>query len=152
MKITVAAVGKAKTSPALSLYHDYTARTPWKISLVEVEEKRPLPPDLLAQKEAELLLKAIPQGARCVVLDERGKSLDSPAFARTLSSWGDQGHSSVAFLIGGAQGHGKEARDRADLLLSFGTMTWPHMMVRAMLAEQLYRAYTITSGHPYHKV
>jgi len=77
--------------------------------------------------------------------------MDSVGFADRLKGWRDAGIGDVAFLIGGADGHGSEVRKRADLLLSFGPMTWPHLMVRGMLAEQLYRASTIIAGHPYHR-
>ena len=92
----------------------------------------------------------MPPGARTVVLDERGKSSDSRSFAATLGRWRDEGLRDAAFLIGGADGHDADLRRKADLLLSFGAMTWPHDLARAMIAEQLYRANCILSGHPYH--
>ncbi|MBY0429841.1 MAG: 23S rRNA (pseudouridine(1915)-N(3))-methyltransferase RlmH, partial [Rhodospirillales bacterium] len=93
-----------------------------------------------------------PPGATLVVLDERGCQFSSPVFARKLGEWRDSGIAELAFVIGGADGHGEAVRKRADLLLSLGTMTWPHMLARAMLAEQLFRAHAILSGHPYHRV
>jgi len=101
--------------------------------------------------EAEALLARLKPGSRRVVLDERGRTISSETFAGILGDWRDQGATATAFLIGGADGHGAAARDGADLLLSFGAMTWPHQLVRAMLAEQLYRSVTILSGHPYHR-
>jgi 23S rRNA (pseudouridine1915-N3)-methyltransferase len=86
-----------------------------------------------------------------VVLDERGKAEASAAFAARLGAWRDDGVRNVAFLIGGADGHDARVRKRADAILSFGAMTWPHLLVRAMLAEQLYRAHSILAGHPYHR-
>ena len=90
-------------------------------------------------------------GARRIVLDERGKTLTSEKFAERLASWRDEGAPAAALLIGGPDGHGTTARHGADLILSFGAMTWPHQLVRAMVAEQLYRAVTILTGHPYHR-
>jgi 23S rRNA (pseudouridine1915-N3)-methyltransferase len=151
MRIWLAAVGRAKSGPELDLYQQYIRRLSPPPTLKEVEEKRPLPvPDRMA-READLLLGAIPPGAVVVALDERGKSMGSEAFAARLGQWRDQGVGDLAFLIGGADGHGEAVRTRADLLLSFGAMTWPHMLVRAMVAEQLWRAHAILSGHPYHR-
>ena len=86
-----------------------------------------------------------------IALDERGKNLTSADLARKLGQWRDEGRADVAFLIGGADGHGPGVKERADLVLSLGAMTWPHMLVRALLAEQLFRAQCILEGHPYHR-
>lgn len=110
-----------------------------------------LPDGKSADWEADALLARMKPGSRRIVLDERGKTVSSETFAGLLADWRDQGAPATAFLIGGPDGHGKAARNGADLLLSFGAMTWPHQLVRAMLAEQLYRAVTILSGHPYHR-
>jgi 23S rRNA (pseudouridine1915-N3)-methyltransferase len=88
---------------------------------------------------------------RTVVLDERGRQLASSDFAKLLERWRDDGVREARFLIGAADGHDAAQRDTADLLLGFGPMTWPHMLARAMLAEQLWRATSIASGHPYHR-
>ena len=104
------------------------------------------------EAEAELLSRAIPSGALTVVMDERGKVLSSPEFADQLARWRDGGRQDVAFVIGGADGIAPALRDRADFAISFGRMVWPHMLVRVMLAEQLYRAANILSGGPYHRV
>ena len=101
--------------------------------------------------EADLLLAAVPNAAMIVALDERGASLSSERFAERLGQWRDQGVGDVAFLIGGADGHGEAVGKRADLMLALGPMTWPHLMVRAMIAEQIYRAQQILAGHPYHR-
>ncbi len=151
MRIWLAAVGRAKPGPELDLFTQYARRLTPPLTLKEVEEKRPLPVPERKTREAELLLAAIPQGAVVVALDERGKSLGSEVFAERMGRWRDDGVGDVAFLIGGADGHGDAVRARADLLLSFGAMTWPHMLVRAMAAEQLWRAQAILSGHPYHR-
>jgi 23S rRNA (pseudouridine1915-N3)-methyltransferase len=154
MRIDILAVGRLK---ARSGEHDLVERylgraragggavglTGFKVT--EIAE------DKNADAEAAVLLARVATGARRVVLDERGRSLTSKQFAETLAGWRDQGDPAVACLIGGADGHGRAARDSADLLLSFGALTWPHQLVRAMLAEQLYRAVTILTGHPYHR-
>jgi 23S rRNA (pseudouridine1915-N3)-methyltransferase len=151
MQLILAAVGRARPGPERALYDHYLARLAWPLTLREVEEKRPLPLADRMSREGELLLAAAGEGALLVALDERGASLDSETFAARLSAWRDQGRSRIAFLIGGADGHGEPLRRRADLLLSLGTMTWPHMLVRAMLAEQIYRAECILANHPYHR-
>ncbi|SDZ74465.1 23S rRNA (pseudouridine1915-N3)-methyltransferase [Rubrimonas cliftonensis] len=114
--------------------------------MVEVEDRRGRGVDA----EADLLLAAAPEGP-LVALDERGRQLDSPALARLMAAWRDDGARDVAFAIGGADGHGEAVRERAALTLSFGPMVWPHMLARVMLAEQLYRAATILGGGPYHR-
>jgi len=101
--------------------------------------------------EAELLARAVPAGAVLVTLDERGRLLTSPEFATQLARWRDGGRQDVAFVIGGADGIDPSLRARADFSISFGQMVWPHMLVRVMLAEQLYRAANILSGGPYHR-
>lgn len=152
MKILIAAVGRAGRGPAKELFDEYRRRLLWPLTLKEVAERRPLPPARLKAREGELLLASLPAGSlKVVALDEAGEALASEAFARRLDAWRDQGVSQVAFLIGGADGHGEEVRARADLVLSLGPMTWPHLLVRALLMEQLYRAQTILSGHPYHR-
>lgn len=155
MKLRIIAVGRAKAGPERTLLETYAKRLTWPFSLEEVEEKRPLPNEALKAREAELLLAAI-EGKKAaqrvvIALDEHGKTMPSRDFAKRLGLLKDQGVGEIVFLIGGADGHGKAALDRADLKLSLGAMTWPHMMVRAMLAEQLYRAQQILTGHPYHR-
>ncbi|MGE5546739.1 MAG: 23S rRNA (pseudouridine(1915)-N(3))-methyltransferase RlmH [Solirubrobacterales bacterium] len=152
MRIWLAAVGRVKPGPELDLYTQYARRLTPAPVVKEVEEKRPLPVAERMAREAELLLGAVPAGAVVVALDERGKTMDSPAFATRLGQWRDQGTADLAFLIGGADGHADAVRARANLLLSLGAMTWPHMLVRALLAEQLWRAQAILAGHPYHRV
>jgi 23S rRNA (pseudouridine1915-N3)-methyltransferase len=104
------------------------------------------------EAEADLLAKAVPAGALLVTLDERGKVLSSPEFAAQLARWRDDGRQDVAFVIGGADGIAPGLRERAAFSISFGRMVWPHMLVRVMLVEQLYRAATILGGGPYHRV
>ena len=155
MRLLIVAAGRARAGAARALYEEYRERLAWPLELIEVEEKRALPAEKRRAREAELLLGALPRkgGTRPVVvaLDERGKSLTSAELAARLGAWRDQGIGDIAFLIGGADGHGEAVTQRADLVLSLGRMTWPHLLVRALLAEQLYRAQSILAGHPYHR-
>ena len=151
MQNLIVAVGRWKAGPEKALYELYEKRVQPTLKLKEVEEKRRLSRAELTRLEGQLLLGAVPDGARIVVLDGIGKGLSSRVLAETLGRWRDDGVRSAAFLIGGADGHGQTTLQRADLKLSLGPQTWPHMMVRAMLAEQLYRTQTILSGHPYHR-
>lgn len=144
MKIQILAIGKCKKgSPEDMLIKEYQKRLSWELSVIEKEND-------LKEKEAEFLLSHIPSGAKVVVLDERGENMSSPDLAQKLENWRLNGVSKICFLIGGADGHTDEVRKRADLILSFGKLTFPHMLIRAVLAEQIYRAQTILNGHPYH--
>ena len=105
----------------------------------------------LKNAEADLLLSDVPEKAKVVVLDEHGDTLSSREFAKKLGTWQVQGTNTIAFLIGGADGHGQKVKQRADLMLSFGRMTLPHFLMRVVLTEQIYRAQTILDGHPYHR-
>jgi 23S rRNA (pseudouridine1915-N3)-methyltransferase len=151
VNILIAAVGRAKPGPERDLYEAYIGRVPWRIDLKEIEIRKEASTDVRRTREGESLLAVVPDKARVVVLDERGKAEASAAFAARLGGWRDDGIRHVAFLIGGADGHDASVRKRADAILSFGAMTWPHLLVRAMLAEQLYRAHSILAGHPYHR-
>lgn len=151
MRFWLAAVGRARADAARDLFQDYAARLAPPLALREVEVKKRLPTEDMKRQEGELLLAALPAASTLVVLDERGTALDSEAFARRIGRWRDDGVADLAFVIGGADGHGEAIRKRADMLLSLGAMTWPHMLVRALIAEQLYRAQCILNGHPYHR-
>ncbi len=151
MRFILAGVGRARRGPEHALYEHYARRLRPPPVLREVEERRPLPVARRVAREGALLLAAVPDGAAVVALDERGATASSEALADRLAGWRDGGVAAVAFLIGGADGHDEAVRARADLVLSLGPMTWPHMLVRGMLAEQLYRAQTILAGHPYHR-
>ena len=151
MRLLLAAVGRARPGPERALFQHYCGRLAEPLVLKEVEEKRPLPPAERMAREGSLLMAAVPAEARLVVLDGRGKLLSSEALAQALADRRDGGCRDLAFVVGGADGHGDAMRQRADLLLSLGPMTWPHTLVRALLAEQLYRAECILANHPYHR-
>ena len=151
LKIHIIAVGRAKGGPETALFDEYAGRIPWSLTLVEREARKSGSPKERQREEGERLLAAVPDGALVVALDEAGKSLTSAAFAQQIADWQMQGVKDVVFLIGGADGHGPAVTDRANLILSFGPMTWPHLLVRPMLAEQLYRAWAILNKHPYHR-
>ena len=151
MKLTIAAIGRAGRGPERDLYEHYAGRIRWPLTLRELEEKKKLGPAEMMRREGELLLAAVPAGATLVALDRRGQVLDSQAFADRLARWRDTSVGDVAFLVGGAEGHAEPLLKKAALVLSFGAMTWPHMLARAMLAEQIYRAQQMLAGHPYHR-
>jgi 23S rRNA (pseudouridine1915-N3)-methyltransferase len=146
MRLTIVAVGIMRDRAQRSLFDHYATG----LELKEIEEKRKVSGAELMRREAELIRKAIPKGALTVALDRRGRPLASEELAARLAGWRDAGRD-VAFLIGGAEGLDAGLRAEADLLLSFGPNTWPHMLARIMLAEQLYRAQAILAGHPYHR-
>ncbi|WP_368345396.1 23S rRNA (pseudouridine(1915)-N(3))-methyltransferase RlmH [Pelagovum sp. HNIBRBA483] len=155
MRVHIVAVGRLRAGPERDLLDDYLTRfdrTGRALALgpaqvIEVEDKK----GGGMAAEAALLSKAIPSGALICVMDERGKVMTSPAFADQLGGWRDQGRQDVAFVIGGADGLDPSLRGQADAALSFGKMVWPHMLVRVMLSEQLYRAASILAGSPYHR-
>jgi 23S rRNA (pseudouridine1915-N3)-methyltransferase len=156
MRLHLVAVGRIPaTAPERALIDDWrarfdrTARPLGMGPLVEtqVEPRRGTGP----APEAEALSRALPASGALVALDERGRMMSSPELAAWLAARRDSGTADLAFAIGGAEGLDPALRGRADLMLSFGPMVWPHMLARAMLCEQLYRAATILSGSPYHK-
>ncbi len=155
MRVQICAVGRLRKGPERDLYDDYLTRfdrTGRALSLgpaqlIEVEGKK----GGGMAAEGVLLKRAIPDGALICTMDERGKVMTSPDFAKLLGGWRDQGRHDVSFLIGGADGIDPGLRVQTDASLSFGKMVWPHMLVRVMLAEQLYRAASILAGGPYHR-
>ena len=149
MRLVVAAVGRGRGDPAQQLFEDYRKRLPWPLELREVRAGGG--DEAGREREAAALLKGLPADVYVVALDGAGKALTSEALAARLASVRDDGTAVMAFLIGGADGHGASVLARADMILSLGPMTWPHLLVRAMLAEQLWRAASILSGHPYHR-
>lgn len=156
MRVHIVAVGRLRRGPERDLIDDYVTRFDrtgralglGPLSITEVEDKK----GGGMSAEAELLSRAVPDGAVLVAMDERGREQTSPQFAEQLAGWRDQGRGDVAFVIGGADGIDPALRARADAAMSFGKMVWPHMLARAMLSEQLYRAASILAGSPYHRV
>ena len=138
MLLHIIARGKIGRSPEAELTDRYLKRIPWPTKVTELPDRGGIPAECAAN-------------AVTVVLDERGKALSSMEFAKKLEGWRDTGRREARFLIGAADGHEEELRGKADLLLSFGPATWPHMLARAMLAEQLFRATSILANHPYHR-
>lgn len=151
MKLTIACIGRAGRGPERDLYEHYAGRIRWPLILRELEEKKKLPPAELVRREGELLLGAVPDRSVLIALDRRGRTLDSETFAKRLERWRDDGVADIAFLIGGADGHGEAVLAKSSLVLSFGAMTWPHLLARVLLAEQIYRAQQLLAGHPYHR-
>jgi 23S rRNA (pseudouridine1915-N3)-methyltransferase len=143
------AIGRLRGGPEAELFERYNTRLRPRLKVTEVSEERG-PPAVLKQKEGEGLLAALPRDAFVVPLDLGGHAPDSAAFADRLGRWGGLSRP-VCFLIGGAEGLDASVVARADYVLSLGLMTWPHFLVRALLAEQLYRAQAIARGHPYHR-
>jgi 23S rRNA (pseudouridine1915-N3)-methyltransferase len=145
----VIAVGRLRSGPERELFDRYNTRLRPRLNVIEVAEARG-DPATIKRREAAGLLAALPREAFAVALDLGGVALDSEAFAAKLARWAETGRP-IGFVIGGAEGLDRAAIGRADFVLSLGTLTWPHFLVRAMLAEQLYRAQAIASRHPYHR-
>ena len=138
MLLHIVACGKIGRSPEAELVERYLKRIAWPVKVTELPDKGGNLPPPAANSVS-------------VVLDERGEALPSTALAARLERWRDGGKREARFLIGAADGHEEEQRQNADLLLSFGPATWPHLLVRAMLAEQLFRATSMLANHPYHR-
>jgi 23S rRNA (pseudouridine1915-N3)-methyltransferase len=151
LELLILAVGRSRDAPTNALFQDYVRRCPWPIRLVEVQPRGVLPPERRKEAEAALLLEAAPAATALVALDERGHDPTSEELAARLGAWRAAGRRSATFLIGGPDGLGESALKAAEWRLAFGRLTWPHRLVRPMLAEQLYRATTILTGHPYHR-
>ncbi|MEO8546779.1 MAG: 23S rRNA (pseudouridine(1915)-N(3))-methyltransferase RlmH [Sphingomicrobium sp.] len=137
MLLHIVARGKIGRSPEADLVERYLKRIAWPTKVTELGERSPVP--------------AAPANSITIALDERGQALSSFELGQKLESWRDGGKREARFLIGGADGHDDAGRASADLMLSFGPATWPHLLVRAMLAEQLFRATSILANHPYHR-
>jgi 23S rRNA (pseudouridine1915-N3)-methyltransferase len=159
MRIVVAAVGRLKQGPETELSERYRKRAAQTgrnlglrdVEIIEIRESRAEEPGKRMLEESIALANVIPQGAAVVMLDGGGENLDSAGLAAQLNQWRGNDRPAVVFLIGGADGLAPSLRDKAALRLAFGTATWPHQLVRIMLLEQLYRATTILTGHPYHR-
>ncbi len=151
MHCLIASAGKWKASPERELFEEYRRRLPWPLELSEVIIKTAPTNPAFVEHESAQLLKACAKAERLVALDAGGKTLSSEDIAAQLGRWQDEGVRSLGFLIGGHDGLHESARKKAHQLWSFGRVTWPHLLMRTLLAEQLYRASTILSGHPYHR-
>lgn len=159
MKIAVHAVGRMKTGPERELadrYFERFAKSGPAIGLefsgvAEIAEGRAQNPNERRREEGQKLQAQLQPGTVLFLLDERGKNLSSDDFANRIGQLRDGGRKALVIAIGGADGHDQSIRDQAELMVSFGAATWPHQLVRVMLGEQLYRAATILSGHPYHR-
>ena len=143
------AIGRAKQGPERELFARYAKRLRPELELVEIAEARGAPAEL-KRREGQALLALLPANAFLVALDEAGETPGSLDFAAKLEGWLGQSRP-ICFAIGGAEGLDRPVIERADRTLSLGAFTWPHMLVRVLLAEQLYRARSIAAGHPYHR-
>ena len=149
--ITVIAVGRLKAGPVADLLQTYRTRLAWPVDLIEVEG-RSGNATTLKTREAEAIREKLPSSATIATLDERGKAMTSPDFAKWIEARQLAGTHHLAFILGGADGLDAGLRAESALSLAFGAMTWPHMLARVLLFEQLYRAQQILAGHPYHRV
>ena len=159
MRLVVISIGRLKQGPERELAERYRERFDEigrklgfrGLEIHEIPESRARDPATRMTEEAAAISAAIPDKSALVALDQRGDNLDSAAFARHLGRWRDEGVPATVFTIGGADGLSPELQRKAQLRIAFGSATWPHQMVRVMLLEQIYRAATILSGHPYHR-
>lgn len=160
MRILVIAIGRLKQGPERELANRYSERFDdigrklgfRSLDIHEIPESRARDAATRIADEAAAIAALIPDKSALITLDERGETIDSASFARHLGRWRDESVPNAVFLIGGADGLSPELRRKAKLSVAFGKATWPHQMVRVMLLEQIYRAATILSGHPYHRV
>ena len=159
MRVVVAAVGRLKQGPERELAERYRKRAEQAgrsagltvVDVIEIKESRAGDAARRMVEESIAVANVIPEHAVTVILDARGESINSAAFAGRLQEWRQQNKPAVVFIIGAADGLAPGLREKASLAIAFGTATWPHQLVRVMLLEQLYRAVTILSGHPYHR-
>jgi 23S rRNA (pseudouridine1915-N3)-methyltransferase len=159
MRVVLLAIGRMKKGPETELVERYVKRAEQAgrqiglrgIEIIEIRESRAADAGKRMVEESIALANVIPEGAVTVMLDERGDSLASADFADHIRKWRDAGVPAAVFIVGGPDGLAQSLRDKARLKLAFGAATWPHQMVRIMLLEQVYRAITILSGHPYHR-
>ena len=159
MRVLVLAIGRMKKGAEADLAERYIKRAVQAgrnigirdIEIVEIRESRAQDSERRKLEESIALANVIPEGAATIILDERGENLASARLAERLGTWRDGGQQAAVFIIGGADGISENLRQDAKMAISFGAATWPHQLVRIMLLEQLYRAVTILSGHPYHR-
>jgi len=159
VRLVIAAVGRLKDAPERELSERYRKRAEQlgrrigfrAVELVEIRESRAAEVGRRMTEESIAIAQVIPEQAATILLDERGENLDSAAISALIRRWRDDGKPAAVFVIGGDDGLAPSLRDRATLRLALGAATWPHALVRAMLMEQVYRAMTMLSGHPYHR-
>ena len=146
MKIQIIAIGKLKPSAELELIEEYIKKTPYKITITEIEIKKKVEPELLMKLEAEAILKIIPKDQTLIILDPSGIQKTSKQFSEEIMNLAN-----IVFIIGGAFGISDLLKNKANKILSLGKMTFPHKLARVILLEQIYRASTIAKNHPYNK-
>ena len=151
MRVALVAVGKLKRSPLQGPFDDYITRLSWPVAIHEIAAAKGATSAKRRETEATKLQQRISSASVVVALDKDGYNLTSEALALQIGDWQVSARADVAFIIGGPDGLDDTVRRRADLILAFGQATWPHLLVRVMLAEQLYRAASILAGHPYHR-
>jgi len=150
LKVEIIAVGRVRNGPYYDLISDYSKRLRWSLKIHEIEARSSDPKQAQSEESARIL-KLIDKHAITIVLDERGQGLRSLDFAKTIENFTNSGERHIQFILGGADGLTDKVRDNATMLLSFGQQTWPHLLARVMLLEQIYRAQQILAGHPYHR-
>ena len=151
MRFHIIAIGRLRRGVEGDLFEHFQGRIRWPLDIHEIDDRKS-GTDGRKAREGKSILAAIPDDAIVATLDEKGRDLGSEDLAARIGDWRDSGVRDMAFVIGGADGLAEDVRRRADLVLAFGRATWPHLIVRGMLAEQLYRAQQILAGHPYHRV
>ena len=151
MRVSILAIGKNRQGVFKDLYEFYAKRIQWEIQLVEVEIRKTLDWKKQRLNETKKLLSSAPKGSHIVILDESGKLLTSRALSNWINNQVDNGAKDVSFLIGGSHGLDLSSISSPSLTISLGRVTWPHLMIRGMIAEQLYRAQQILKNHPYHR-
>lgn len=153
MKISIISIGKFENSPHKLVFDTYLKRLKWKIELKEYDLKNAhnLSVEKIKEGEGELILKALKPSSKLIALDEKGKQFTSLDFSKLIAGFALEGSSDLSFVIGGSAGLSAEVLKKAHLKISLSAMTFPHLMVRAILMEQLYRAQSIIAGHPYHR-
>ena len=150
LKIEIIAAGQLKRGPLFELCEEYIKRLTWQVTITTIESKLKDPKEMQTEENRKIM-GHLRSDSHVIVLDERGKSLGSVDFAKVIEKVQNAGKSHIQFVIGGASGLSDEVRKRANLVLGLGAQTWPHMLARVMLLEQIYRAQQILSGHPYHR-
>jgi 23S rRNA (pseudouridine1915-N3)-methyltransferase len=151
--ISILAIGKFENSPYQVLFKDFAKRLKWKVELRELEAKntKNQNPEQVKEAEGSIIIKNIRSGTKLIALDERGKDFTSQGFSKFIADSAVRGESDLTFVIGGANGLSPEVLKKSSMQICLGKMTLPHMMARVILIEQIYRAETIISGHPYHR-